>query len=205
MCAACDAALPVLPAACPVCALPSPIGSPCGACLSHPPPFAATSAALLYLPPVDLLIHAFKFRGRLSLAPYLAERLAEALSRARAPRPDLVIPLPLSLARQRERGYNQAQELARRLARTFELPLDAHSAKRTGAAPAQADLPWKERAKNIRGAFVCAANVAGKHVAVVDDVMTTGATLSEFARALLKAGAARVSNWVVARTLPPAA
>lgn len=203
LCSQCVTSLPALPPACPVCALPTPTGSVCGACLHHTPPFARTRAAFLYLPPVDVLIHSFKFGGRLHLASFFAHRMEEAIRRQDQALPDCVIPLPLAPHRQRDRGYNQAQELARRLAWRLGLPLDRHSAQRIGQAPPQSSLPWKERAKNIRGAFSCIDTVAGKRLAVVDDVMTTGATLAEFARCLKAAGASEVINWVVARTPPP--
>ncbi|MBI3149100.1 MAG: ComF family protein [Betaproteobacteria bacterium] len=204
LCPACAARLPTPAPSCPVCALPSPAGVLCGACLKHPPPFAATLAAYLYAPPVDLLIQAFKFRGRLSLAPLLAQGLQEAITARGAVLPELILPMPLTRTRQRERGYNQAQEIARWLAGRLEIPLLAQAVRRVGEGPPQSSLPWKERARNIRGAFLCSAVVAGKRLAVVDDVMTTGATATELARALKAAGAAEVVNWMVARTLPPA-
>lgn len=115
----------------------------------------------------------------------------------------MLVALPLARGRQRERGYNQAQELARRLAQDLALPLGMGLVQRLGAAAPQSSLPWKERARNIRGAFRVTGNLSGRHVAVVDDVMTTGATLTEFAKVLREAGAVRVTNWVLARTLPP--
>ncbi len=203
VCAACATSLPVLPAACPLCALPQPAGAVCGACLAHPPPFAATLAPWVYAEPVDLLIQAFKFHGRLALGSFLARGLERCIAASGQALPDLMIPLPLSAGRQRERGYNQAQELSRRLARRLHLPLADTRVQRVGEAVPQSTLPWKERARNIRGAFRAIGELRGLHVAVVDDVMTTGATLAEMARVLREAGAARVTNWVLARTLPP--
>lgn len=203
VCAACAAGLPTLPAACPICALPQPAGAVCGTCLAHPPPFAATLAPWVYAEPVDLLIQAFKFQGRLALAGFLAEGLHHAITTSAQALPELLLPLPLAPGRQRERGYNQAQELARQLARRLQLPLAERAVIRVGVGVPQSSLPWKERARNIRHAFRVQGEVAGRHVAVVDDVMTTGATLTEMAKVLREAGAARVSNWVLARTLPP--
>ncbi|CAG0950184.1 orotate phosphoribosyltransferase [Burkholderiales bacterium] len=203
VCAACAASLPVLPAACPVCALPQPAGAVCGACLAHPPPFAATLTPWVYAEPVDLLIQAFKFHGRLALGSFLATALERCIAASGQTLPDLLIPLPLSAGRQRERGYNQAQELSRRLARHLHLPLADRLVQRVGEAVPQSTLPWKERAGNIRGAFQVIGELRGRHVAVVDDVLTTGATLTEMARVLRAAGAERVTNWVLARTLPP--
>ena len=205
LCDGCARALPRLGPACPVCALPTPSGAICGQCLAHPPPFDATIAAFAYAFPVDRLMHAFKYHGRVALA----EWGAGAIHGERARRTDAVaarlIALPLSRERQRERGYNQAYEIARVLARELRMPLVRGGVHRNRAAPPQAALPWSERAKNVRGAFACELDLEGQAVAIVDDVMTTGASLAEFAGTLKRAGSARVENWVVARTLPPGA
>jgi ComF family protein len=197
LCAPCDAELPRIDEPlCPRCALPSPAGQLCGRCLARPPAFDATAAALRYEFPADALIHAFKFRGELALAPLLAGTLAART----LPAAERVVPVPLSAGRLRSRGYNQALELARELSRASRTPLDwSLCERRTEAAP-QSDLPLAERRKNVRGAFRCTRSLAGMSLAVVDDVMTTGATLDELAQTLKDAGAARVVNWVVART-----
>jgi ComF family protein len=203
LCSACLQSLPRLGPACPVCALPTPGGEVCGRCLTDPPPFAATLAAFAYAFPIDRLMHAFKYHGRLALAEWAAGAiLAE---HRRAITPDRLVALPLSRERQRERGYNQAYEIARAVARELRSPLIRRGIRRDRASPPQAALPWSERAKNVRGAFVCELDLAGMTVAVIDDVMTTGASLAELAKTLKAAGATRVENWVVARTLPPAA
>lgn len=200
ICAQCDADLPRLPAElCPRCALPSPRSETCGRCLTHPPNYDATVAALAYAFPADALLHAFKFRGELALGDVLAHAL---LARA-APEAERLIPVPLSPARLRSRGYNQALELARTLARETRMPLDFSLCERQKDSPAQTELPLAERVRNVRGVFRCTGDVRNKTIAVVDDVMTTGATLDELAATLKAAGAARVVNWVVARTLPP--
>ena len=205
LCRGCARSLPRLGLACPVCALPTPQGEVCGPCASHPPPFDATIAAFAYAFPVDRLMHAFKYHGRLALAEWGARAIgAERASRALA-LPKRLIALPLSHERQRERGYNQAFEIARVLARELAIALVRGGVRRERAAPPQAALPWTERAKNVRGAFACELDLRGLSVAVVDDVMTTGASLAELAKTLKRAGAARVENWVVARTLPPGA
>lgn len=197
VCAACDGALPRLPSGCPLCALPSPAGAACGACLKRAPPFAATRAAFAYAFPVDRLLHALKYRSALPYVEFLADALADSV----VPGPHLVVPLPLHPARQRERGFNQAQELARHVARRLHLPL-AQGLVRTRDTPAQAGASKAERRRNVRGAFASLPAVAGRHVALVDDVLTTGATLAEAARAALAGGARSVEAWVVARTLP---
>jgi ComF family protein len=194
LCSACDADLPRLTRAlCPRCALESPGGAICGRCLSHPPAYDATHAALAYEFPADALIQALKFRGELALAPLLGALLAERTGA----RVDCVVPVPLSPERLRRRGYNQAVEIARHVRRgAVEVAL----CERTRDAPPQMELPFDQRQRNVRGAFRCTRALIGAAVAVVDDVMTTGATLEEIARTLKAAGALRVENWVVART-----
>jgi ComF family protein len=203
LCAACDAELPRLRRpCCPVCGLETPAGEVCGRCLSRPPAYDATVAALAYAFPADVLVQALKFRGELALAPVLGELLAARLSPAA--RVDAVLPVPLAAARLRARGFNQALEIARAPARAAGSPLEPRLAERVLDTAEQAALAPAERAKNVRGAFRCARALAGASVALVDDVMTTGATLEELAATLKRAGAARVVNWVLARTPAPA-
>ncbi len=203
LCAACDRDLPRLTAGelCPRCALASPGGAVCGACLAAPPQFDATVAALAYRFPADVLIQALKFRGALALAALLGRELAQRVTGVSTL--DAVLPVPLSPARLRERGYNQSMEIARTVARTTGLELQPWLCERSRDTPAQLDLPPADRARNVRGAFRCPHSLDGIAVAVVDDVMTTGATLNELAGTLRRAGAARVVNWVAARTFPP--
>jgi len=199
--------LPWASSACPVCALPTSGGSVCGHCLSDPPPFDATIAAFSYTFPIDRLIHSLKYQGRLALAEWCADAILARRERANvaiSPRPHRLVALPLAVERQRERGYNQALEIARVIGRRTGIPVLARGLSRVRATPPQAALPWTERAKNVRGAFACDLDLSGLTVALVDDVMTTGASLAEAAKILKASGAASVENWVVARTLPPA-
>ena len=179
----------------------------CGACLLHPPPYDAAVAALDYVFPWDGLITRFKFHAALDLAPLLAHQLGAAVQRAGVGRPELLLPVPLGERRLRERGYNQAWELAKRVARVLPCHADATLLLRVKETPHQTALPPGERAANVRGAFAVeplrAGELRGRHVALVDDVMTTGATAAEIARVLRAAGAASVQVWVVARTPPP--
>jgi len=194
LCAHCEAELPRLrPPRCPRCALASPRGETCGRCLADAPHFDATVAALEYAFPADALVHALKFRGELALAPLLAGLLSERIDG----KVDFVVPVPLSRERLKERGYNQALEIARHLGTRVEIDL----CRRARDTAAQMGLPFEDRRRNVRGAFSCSTNVDGLSIAVVDDVMTTGATLDEMARTLKGAGATRVVNWVLARTL----
>ena len=202
LCAQCDAELPRLAAAaCPRCALATPGGAVCGRCLVHPPAYDATVAALAYAFPADVLVHALKFRSELALAPLLAQLLVERLPRGA--RADFLLPVPLSAARLRSRGFNQALEIGRHVAAATGCALAPQLAERSRDTPAQIGLSHAERAKNVRGAFRCAQRLERAEVALIDDVMTTGATLDELAATVKRAGAARVVNWVVARTAPP--
>jgi ComF family protein len=158
-------------------------------------------AAYSYGFPVDALIHGLKYSGNLALAPLLAERLTQLA--AERERPDLLIPMPLHRARLRERGFNQAIEIGRIVAAGLGIPLEADICRRIRDTAGQTGLNWKDRRRNVRGAFACDKDLAGRRVAVLDDVMTTGATLDELGRVLRRAGAADVGAWVVARTPPP--
>jgi ComF family protein len=204
LCAACKRALPRLGPSCPVCALPAAGGEVCAGCLAHPPPFAATLAPFVSRSPVDRLLHALKNHRRLALAAWAADAILDERERRRfTSRPERLVALPLSPARERDRGYNQAYEIARAVARDLRVPLLRRGVRREDTNPSQAEVPGSARAENLRGVFACDIDLAGINVAVIDDVMATGASLAEFAQTLKRAGAARVENWVVARALPP--
>ncbi len=178
---------------------------PAGRASRRPPPFAAAFAAFAYAFPLDRLLQAFKYGGRLSHADFFAAALCAKVAQrpAGTPWPDALVALPLAPSRQRERGFDQSAEIARRVARLTGVPM-LSGLRRTRDTPAQAALPWKARAANVRNAFAADPVFAGRRVAIVDDVMTTGATLASAADALLRAGACGVEAWAVARTLPPA-
>lgn len=202
LCEGCLDDLPVIASPrCVVCAAPSPGGSICGSCLKSPPRFDETRVGSRYAFPVDSLVRSLKYRGALAEAGALAEVLARALWGS--PRPDLVVPVPLSPARERERGFNQALEIARCLPSPWLDTVEDGVIARTRETPPQAALPLAERATNVRGGFEARRELSGLTVAVVDDVMTSGATLDAVADALKRAGARRVVNWVVARTPAP--
>jgi len=200
LCEACERELPSGASACPRCALAGSGNAECGACLADPPHFDASCAAFTYAYPVDALIQALKYGGQLALAGWFAHKLQQRIGQAAGV--DLIVPLPLHPARLAERGFNQAAEIAKALSRLSGVAMDAQLARRVRNTAPQTALPWRERTANMRQAFSCERDLAGLSVAVIDDVMTTGATLNEFARTLKKSGAARVRNWVVARTPP---
>ncbi len=200
LCPGCCGDLPVLAAPrCPICALPTPLGNICGGCLAEPPHFDATLACFAYDYPLDRLLQSLKYAGGLQLAAFFGRALAGLA----APGGDLMLPVPLHRSRLAERGYNQALEIARGPARKWAVPLDPWCIERRVQGRNQADLPWRERSKNVRKAFGVRAksSLDGQHVLLVDDVMTTGATLNELARLLKRNGASKVTNCVVARTL----
>jgi len=198
LCAACYRRLPwLIVARCPQCALPTTRGEYCGACLKRPPHFDHVAAACSYAYPLAELIRGYKYHGTLALAALFAQMLA-ATAHGNA---DAIVPLPLSKSRLRQRGFNQALEIARVVNRITGIPLIRACRRVRDSAP-QATLPWSKRRKNIRGAFACDADLAGKRIAVIDDVLTSGATLDEIAKILKRAGATEIQGWVVARTLP---
>ena len=223
LCRACEAALPWMPEACLHCAMPlrpaapppttatAPTGRLCSACQHDPPPLAETRAAFLYGFPLDRLLPRLKFHRDLAAGRLLAQAMAAALARP-APvdtaaaggcpqaGPDAIVPVPLHRARLRQRGYNQALELARPLGRMLGVRVDPGLLSRRRNTGAQSRLDAGARAANLRDAFeVPLSATVPTHVALVDDVMTTGATLNAAAEALLEAGAERVDAWVCAR------
>lgn len=179
----------------------------CGLCLRKPPPLDRCVAALDYAYPWDLLIQGFKFHQTLDLVGLLLERLDCALDVEEVSAPDWLLPVPLSTQRLRERGFNQCWELARRLAARRQLRCSAAMLLRVRDTPHQLALPAEQRAANVRQAFLIdprqTHHLRGRHVAVLDDVMTTGATIHELALTLRRAGALSVQAWVLARTPDP--
>jgi ComF family protein len=200
LCPACLSHLPYLKQAlCPQCALPAHDGGLCAACLKHPPAFDFSYAAFAYTAPITELIIAAKFSGQWSLLPTLGQLLLPTVSSA--PRPDLIIPLPLHPERLKERGYNQSFELAKPIAQQLQLALRPDLLERRINTEHQARLSQAERHKNMRNAFYAKQHIDGKHIVLIDDVMTSGSSLHAAASCLKKAGALRVDNWILARAL----
>jgi ComF family protein len=197
VCPACQAGLGDVGNPCPGCALPLPTRGPCGGCRRYPYAFDAAVARFEYRFPVDQLVQRFKYAGDLALGRWLALELARCVRDL--PRPDLLVAPPLASDRLRERGFNQAVQLARTLSGALGVRLDFASLRRQRATAPQAGLGRRARQANLRDAFACRRALDGLHVAIVDDVMTTGATAHTLARVLKAAGAARVSAWAVAR------
>ena len=171
----------------------------CGRCLRHPPPQDRACAAFRYAAPLDRLVQRLKFGRRLGLARLTGALLATAAQSGHWERPELLIPVPLHDMRLRQRGYDQAQAIAREAGRRLGIPVDAHACRRVRATAPQTGLALADRRRNVRGAFAVQKPPAVSHVAVVDDVMTTGATAGALALALKRAGVARVDVWALCR------
>ena len=204
LCAHCERSLCWNLFACPRCGLPRgyPASGPCPDCINRPPPFAATVAPLLFEGPVRHWIHAAKSASGLGAAKLLGHLLARGIEQAGGCIPDGLVPVPLTAARLMRRGHNQAALLAAPPARRFNIPLHRGGMQRTAGGKPQRGQSRAARARSIRGAFSATRSFAG-HLAIVDDVMTTGATVTELASCLLAAGAVRVDVWAVARVPPP--
>ena len=201
LCAGCRGDLAVNTPCCPRCAMPLATPAPaCGQCLRREPPFAHAWAPLRYAHPLDLLEARFKFRADLAAGRVLSTLMIDAAATTTPELPQWLVPIPLHARRLRERGYNQALELAKPLAQALGVPLRADALLRVRQTPPQTGLDASARRRNLRGAFAVAPNVSlPAHVALFDDVMTTGATLREAAQTLRRAGVARVDAWALAR------
>ncbi|MFJ7285854.1 ComF family protein [Pseudomonas sp. NPDC099000] len=209
ICMACETDLPWLGDHCQTCALPLPAsGLTCGPCLKLPPAFERVAAPWTYSFPVDTLITRFKHSAKWPFGRLLGELLAQFLQHRfdeDLDRPDALVPVPLAAKRLRQRGFNQAAMLARWLSSSLDIPCDEKLLLRIQDTSAQQDLNADARKKNLRNAFalVSGASIKGRHLAIVDDVLTTGATAQALARLLMEAGAARVDVYCLARTPKP--
>lgn len=202
LCAGCEDDLPLNDNVCEHCAesLPRELSTPalCGACLKQPPIFDACVAPFLYGFPVDRMIQGLKYRGDLVYGRILGNLLARHLAR-RQTRPELVIPVPLASMRYRERGFNQARELALPVCKALSLTLRSDLVTRHRETREQAGLDRNERLKNTQRAFALTAPLTARHVAIIDDVVTTGSTVNEISKVLRAAGAEWIEVWAVAR------
>lgn len=209
ICMACEAELPWLEECCRICALPLPMqGLTCGQCSRHAPAFNRVEAPWHYGFPVDALITRFKHQRQWPLGRLLARLLGNWLEHRFAddlPRPSLLLPVPLARRRLRERGFNQAAMLARWLGGQLGIACDLHLLQRPHETLSQQGLTAKARRRNLRHAFALGdhAAIKGVHVAIIDDVLTTGATAQALASLMRAAGATRVDVYCLARTPKP--
>jgi ComF family protein len=205
LCQNCEKSLPWLGSACKICAIPLPVNPVliCGNCLKNPPAFQRIQALFLYTEPVSQLIKKFKFDGNLSIARVLAQLTSQkmqAFYQENKDYPQCIIPVPLHPARLRERGFNQALELARWVSKHLNKPIDYHTCQRIRYTAMQTGLSARERAKNVKGAFSIKKDSMYCHIALIDDVITTGHTVNALSQALQKQGVNRIDVWCCART-----
>jgi len=207
LCEHCRKDLPILTHFCRYCARElyktSSEGVACGECLKNPPPMDASFALFLYEDLVKNLILDLKFKHSLVNARLLGELLAQKIQQDwynKSPLPDVIIPVPLHAKRIKERGFNQSLEIARPIAKRLQIPIENAACQRVKFILAQATLAAKERQVNIKNAFAVTKNLDSYHVAILDDVMTTGQTIIEMANTLKKAGAKKIDVWCCART-----
>jgi ComF family protein len=200
----CDPCLRGLPfqseTSCPQCGLVATKGEICGHCLKSAPAFDITRGLFEYQYPINTLLQKYKYGKQLDIATALGKLLSRRVPSTALP--DILIPMPLHPRRLQERGFNQAVEIARVVADELHILLDVHACKRVKFSAPQVTLPLKERVRNMRNAFTCQRPLDNLRVVLLDDVMTTGASLTALASAVKKAGASHVECWVVARTQP---
>jgi ComF family protein len=206
LCASCQANLPILSQLCARCAQflgpYYPTNAICGQCLLHPPPYAVTHVLFPYVEPIMQMIIKLKFQGDLHMAKLFAQLMIEAIQQqwyTHTTKPDLILPVPLHPNRLRERGFNQALEIARPIAKQLGIPLGTQLVLRHKDTLAQSGLSARERKRNIKNAFSTRHHFQEMHIAILDDVMTTGQTVSEIAKLLHQNGAKRIDIWCCAR------
>lgn len=203
ICSECSIDLPFITEACELCGIQLTTSGICGACLQTPPPYATTLAVFNYQYPIDKLISRLKFSGNLAVAHAIGEVMARTILphlNSTNNRPDCIIPIPLHPKRIVERGFNQALEIARPITKATGIPIDFKSCYRKEPTQAQSLIPANERAKNIKNAFAIKKAINYRHVAILDDVVTTGSTVREFAKLLRKNGVEHIQVWCCART-----
>jgi len=207
LCARCAETLPVNSASCDCCAMPVSADRPagtllCGRCLREPPPFSSACVPFLYRPPIDHMIKQLKFASQLKFARVAGQLFATHALRniSDTEMPDQLIPVPIHPTRLKVRGFNQADRLAKEISKQLAIPVLLEGVERVQHLPSQAGLSARERERNIAAAFKVSVAIDRSHVAIVDDVLTTGATVRALARKLKASGARKISIWAWART-----
>lgn len=206
LCSGCESELPKNTSHCMICAIPFPTSQMaentliCGKCQKAPPYYTTSLIPHIYALPLKQLISQLKFQGNLTVVPLLAENFIHSIKHRKNNLPECIIPVPLHPQRLRQRGFNQALELARIVAKKFDIPLDYSLCQRNKATPFQSGLSAKQRKLNLKNAFIVTRSPAYKHVAIFDDVVTTGTTVNELAKQLKKSGIETIEVWAIART-----
>lgn len=206
ICLNCEDDLSVNTHYCVICSIPFAPPHPnknklvCGICQKNPPNYTTSSIPHLYTSPVKQLVTKLKFDRNLTYAPLLAQNFVNAIQHRKNTLPECIIPVPLHKQRLRERGFNQALELAQIISKKLNIPCDHSFCQRDKATPFQSGLSAKQRKQNLKNAFSITKNHAYKHVAIFDDVVTTGTTVNELARQLKKSGVEIIEIWTIART-----
>lgn len=200
LCAACMRDLPLLGPACQCCAMPLKSAQICGQCLKSAPVQNQSFCLYRYQGPIKRCITAFKYQQQLQFSQFFSHQMATALSK-RNDLPDTLIPIPLHPSRLRQRGFNQSLEVARGLASALNMDCAPRLLRRAKKTHSQSQLSFKERKRNIRGAFVCDQAQVPRHIALLDDVMTSGHTTAEAARILRQNGAEIIEVWTIARAI----
>lgn len=201
ICQPCQTDLPLLGRACQRCSRPLAIGSVCARCVKSPPPYTRCFSIFEYRYPVNVLVQRLKYKADLHLLRQLGKLMSETLPARIDALPQCLIAVPLHPLRLLYRGYNQAVEIARPISQALGIPITTRHCKRIRNTPAQASLSPKDRAKNVQAAFAVPCTPGYTHVAIVDDVVTTGQTVSEISKELLRAGVKRVDVWALCRTV----
>lgn len=200
ICRDCDADLPRIDIGCRHCGIPLAHDGLCGDCLVAPPTYSRCIAPLRYEAPISHLVGSFKYQGNFNHGRILSRLLIERLEREHVASIAALIPVPLHWRRRWQRGFNQSEIIADELSRTLKLPMQARCLKKIRGGASQQGLDAEARRRNLRDAFVCGRDLQGLNLALIDDVVTTGATANAIAKILLNSGAASVQLWALART-----
>lgn len=206
LCSDCESDLPQNSFRCVICAISIPSTQTrqhslvCGKCQKHQPYYATSQIPFIYATPLKQLITQLKFHGNLSYAPLLAFGFINSMQRSKNNLPECIIPIPLHTKRLQERGFNQALEMARIISKQLQIPLDNSLCTRNKVTPFQSGLSAKQRKQNMKGAFTISKPHQYKHIAIFDDVVTTGTTVNELAKELKQSGVETIEVWAIART-----
>lgn len=199
LCTPCLLSLPVLPYVCSVCAVRLPVAGVCGSCQSQPPALDALFVSYCFEEPLNHLIHAYKYQNQLQLAGVLKQLLISQTPHFNLDTVDFILPVPLSTKKLLARGFNQSHELAKAVSKKMNKPLLPIGVCHREDRPAQAGLKLKARQENIKGVFKLNISFRNKNILLIDDVVTTGATLNELAKSFKKQGVHTVFAWALAK------